>query len=109
MLRKGVYRVWKVLCCLTTIDEQNEIEKQKARAAEDEEFHVSSEAVRFPNQLCLFQEWNDEYLSCCNLIHIKTLCRAIIFIKIFIFGILLLVSTWMEEVSPLVHFGNTSQ
>ncbi|KAI6214166.1 hypothetical protein M3Y94_00236300 [Aphelenchoides besseyi] len=91
MLQFNFVRIWKFICCSSTISEQNEleIERQKAKAKDTQEFH----------------KYNKEYLSCCGLVHVRGLTKGIIFAKTFFFASLLLSSLSMN-ISPLVHFGN---
>ncbi|KAI6200453.1 hypothetical protein M3Y96_00735400 [Aphelenchoides besseyi] len=90
MLQFNFVRIWKFICCSSNISEQNEleIERQKAKAKDTQEFH----------------KYNKEYLSCCGLVHVRGLTKGIIFAKTFFFASLLLSSLSMN-ISPLVHFG----
>ncbi|KAI6236390.1 hypothetical protein M3Y95_00152500 [Aphelenchoides besseyi] len=78
MLQFNFVRIWKFICCSSTISEQNEleIERQKAKAKDTQEFH----------------KYNKEYLSCCGLVHVRGLTKGIIFAKTFFFASLLLSS-----------------
>ncbi|KAI6187211.1 hypothetical protein M3Y98_00218000 [Aphelenchoides besseyi] len=78
MLQFNFVRIWKFICCSSNISEQNEleIERQKAKAKDTQEFH----------------KYNKEYLSCCGLVHVRGLTKGIIFAKTFFFASLLLSS-----------------
>ncbi|KAI6212249.1 hypothetical protein M3Y99_01839100 [Aphelenchoides fujianensis] len=91
MLQFNFVRIWKFICCASTISEQNELEiaKQEAKAKETQEFH----------------KWNKEYLTCCGLVHIRGLTKGMLFTKTFIFGSFLLSLMSMDGISPLILFG----